>query len=389
MPNKAALVDAVSAGILSRADADRLDAFWQGRPGWSGDAGSEQPSASAGSEETGEPLLEDSEAPRFSTGFHDILVSLGIGIGGIGLITLVPPFLVLPFIWAMAELVVRRQRLALAAIALTAFWAVASVYMVLMFGIDVASPAFSAGLGDEITARVLYLSAVNVGLFAILMAPFFWRFRVPISLMMVITACVATASLLFAAALSLLVRPVGPDGLHWFYGRVYPLMIVTVMFGAAVWFDLADPARRTRRSDVAFWLHLIVAPLLLFALLSLLGVWSGDYFFLGLVDAPSGQSVVPILLVLLLLLMIGLVLDRRAFVTSGLVSLGTIIGYLISELGLRLDSMFAAAAITLGLIVIVVALGWNPMRRRLLSLFPPALRQRLPIIRGVVPAGSR
>jgi hypothetical protein len=34
------------------------------------------------------------------------------------------------------------------------------------------------------------------------------------------------------------------------------------VFTLAMWYDGRDPARITRRSDVAFWLHLLAAPML-------------------------------------------------------------------------------------------------------------------------------
>ena len=64
------------------------------------------------------------------------------------------------------------------------------------------------------------------------------------------------------------------------YGAV-GLVFAVALFSLAMQFDLADRLRVTRRSDVAFWLHLAAAPALLYAIFAaLLGsegfVFSGD-----------------------------------------------------------------------------------------------------------------
>ena len=51
-------------------------------------------------------------------------------------------------------------------------------------------------------------------------------------------------------------------------------------FALAMWWDVSDPERVTRRSDVAFWLHLLAAPLIAHALFT--GIRDGDA---GLVTA--------------------------------------------------------------------------------------------------------
>ena len=47
------------------------------------------------------------------------------------------------------------------------------------------------------------------------------------------------------------------------------------VFLFAMWWDSSDPRRETRRSDVAFWLHLLSAPLIVHPIFSLLGLTEG------------------------------------------------------------------------------------------------------------------
>src|SRR3546814_9276669 len=48
------------------------------------------------------------------------------------------------------------------------------------------------------------------------------------------------------------------------------------VFALAMWWDRSDRVRQTRRSDVAFWLHLLAAPMIAHPIFFLLGVTQGD-----------------------------------------------------------------------------------------------------------------
>ena len=43
-----------------------------------------------------------------------------------------------------------------------------------------------------------------------------------------------------------------------------PLLLLCglAVFALAMRFDLSDPKRQTRRTDIAFWLHMLAAPLI-------------------------------------------------------------------------------------------------------------------------------
>ena len=47
------------------------------------------------------------------------------------------------------------------------------------------------------------------------------------------------------------------------------------VFTLAMWWDRSDRVRQTRRSDVAFWLHLLAAPMIAHPVFHLLGVTDG------------------------------------------------------------------------------------------------------------------
>ena len=55
----------------------------------------------------------------------------------------------------------------------------------------------------------------------------------------------------------------------------FVLLLGIGMFLFAMWWDASDRARVTRRSDVAFWLHLLAAPMIVHPVFTLLGLNNG------------------------------------------------------------------------------------------------------------------
>ena len=74
--------------------------------------------------------------------------------------------------------------------------------------------------------------------------------------------------------------------------------------------DISDRSRQTRRSDVAFWLHLLAAPMIAHPLFAWLGIADGDTVGLG--------GVVVVLAVYVVFGLVALAVDRRALLVSAL-----------------------------------------------------------------------
>ena len=68
---------------------------------------------------------------------------------------------------------------------------------------------------------------------------------------------------------------------------LFALLLGIGVFLFAMWWDASDPVRQTRRSDVAFWLHLLAAPLIVHPIFSLLGLTDGS--------ASTGEAVIVLL----------------------------------------------------------------------------------------------
>ena len=113
-----------------------------------------------------------------------------------------------------------------------------------------------------------------------------------------------------AIAVGLLVAALGENAeqaKNVILGFVLALGIGVFLF--AMWWDGSDRARLTRRADVAFWLHLLAAPMIVHPVFTLLGLNDGN--------ATIGEGLVVILLYVVLGLT-ALAIDRRALLVSAL-----------------------------------------------------------------------
>src|SRR5262249_17034056 len=95
---------------------------------------------------------------------------------------------------------------------------------------------------------------------------FHWRrFMVPIT----IAAGAATAAAL-VLGLAVAAGPSLADHL-----LILVLVAGFAVFALAMWWDMGDRTRTTRRSDVAFWLHLLAAPMLVHPIFAMMGMLQG------------------------------------------------------------------------------------------------------------------
>lgn len=347
MPTSEDWSAAVSAGLIDREGAERLAAFFAAR----------ERAAFAG----------DAEAVRFVRGFHDVFLAIGVailvfGVGfaamlfaGIPIGTIVPAAAA----WGLAEVFTRRRRLVLPSIVLGACFTAATgltVATLYALGLDLAT-AGSTDLPSDWSEGGIGMAGAAGGIAGAL--AFFARFRLPFAL--------------GAAALSAVILVL--VALLWWGAADGPFSLVTLatgllVFALAMVFDLEDPGRSGLGSDNAFWLHLVAAPVIVYAAIGLFGIESR--FDLGLEDA---LVVVGIVVVLGL---VALAVDRRALLVAGLGYLGFAIGRLIAATELTSETIVAATLVVLGLVMVALGSGWQPARCGVLRLLPAALVRRLP-----------
>ncbi|OCP39189.1 hypothetical protein [Ensifer sp. LC163] len=307
---------------------------------------------------------EDSEQPRFVRGFHDILITIGVVVVLIGLWGLGGPFATLPVIVVLAEILVRRQRLALPSVALT---------LALVHWVAMATYAVLSGHRDEWHPQTLALTYLAA--FPIPLALFYWRYRVPLALagLVLSIASIAVMSVVSALDSGFGINVASDD----YISLLPPILLIGALgvFAVAMRYDVSDPQRVTSRSDTAFWLHLTAAPALLYSMMGLVFMPnSGGTWWDG--QASFGQAVAAILIVALFMLA-GLVIDRRAFVTSGLLSLGGAVWTMLSKSGASLDSYVFVAFAVVGVTVLFIGIFWQRLRRVVMNLLPAGITTRL------------
>jgi len=125
--------------------------------------------------------------------------------------------------------------------------------------------------------------------------------------------------------------------------------------------------RQTRRSDVAFWLHLLAAPLLVHPIFTMLGVTGGK--------AGLGQALAVVVLYVAIAL-VSLAVDRRALMVSALTYVLFAFTALLKQFGV-VSLGFAITALAIGAALLLLSAFWHPTRAFVLGFLPPSLQQRL------------
>ena len=314
----------------------------------------------------------DDEALRFVSGFADIFVTIGIVLftGALAVIVgwggrwTAAAAAVALATWPLAELFTRRRRMALPSIVLLLGFC-AGAFLALLGGVATGPVSAAMGLAalhgsappDDSSA--LLLAALGATLLAML---HYRRFGVPIT--------IAAGMLILLLALFGLLLITAPDaGPRAYAALAFAWGLVT--FALAMRYDLSDAARTTRRSDIAFWLHLLAAPLVVHALVDQVLPTGLDQMTMPVAGAVLAGFV--------LLGAIALIIDRRAVLVAGLLYAGIAFGSVIQSFGLSNSNLLVPIVLcTLGALILVLSAGWLSLRAALLRLCPAGLASRLP-----------
>ena len=143
------------------------------------------------------------------------------------------------------------------------------------------------------------------------------------------------------------------------------------VFCYAMWWDLSDRLRTTKRSDVAFWLHLVAAPLIAHPLFYWMGVTDGGS--VGVLTA------VGVLVIYVAFGLIALTVDRRALLVSALAYVLIALAQLFRNYG-AIELSVALTALLIGSALLGLSAWWQMIRRSLVGVLPSYARIRLPPI---------
>ncbi len=300
--------------------------------------------------ESNRSTAADEESFRLVTSFHYVFVVIAcllLLVSSAWVVTGVHPALAMAVVtllsWGLSELFVRKRKMALPAIVLlmTFVRSIFAGFMVL----------FESTLEQMF---VMSAAASSIG------AWLHWkRFQVPITV-----AAGAAFDVVFVISLFMIVYP------NLFDYTLYLIFLSGVItFGIAMAWDSADVSRVTRKSDVAFWLHLVSAPLIVHPIFSNLGVLEGD---------DSLISVVTIMELYVVLTLISLVINRRAFMVSSLAYVLFALIVLLSTYGFAGDSI-AFVGVFVGFSLLLLSGFWHKARCQLVKYLPKMIQNKVPL----------
>jgi hypothetical protein len=248
--------------------------------------------------------------------------------------------------WCLSEFFVLKRKMALPAIVLL---------------LSFVGGAFS--LSISALSLSFELSAVAATAITSVAAYFHWRrFGVPIT---IAVGTAAVVGLLVSVIVSIL--PVAKD---WLLSIVFLCGIFTFAF--AMFWDSSDTSRTTSKSDTAFWLHLLSAPMIIHPVFSSLGVLNGN---------ESLSSMLIVFILYLFMTSISIVIDRRAFMVSSLVYVLYALSTLIKIYG-GVGYSFALTGVCMGGALLLLSAYWNPVRSVLVDKLPDAMKFYIPNIRN-------
>ncbi|MBY6129226.1 hypothetical protein KUW15_10915 [Qipengyuania aquimaris] len=314
----------------------------------------------------------DAEHFRLITGFNDIFVSIGAVILLMAMAAIgdaiwsnnngpspASGLLVAGTAWLLAEFFTAKRRMALPSIILLLGF-VGGVFFGLL-GVSINVAGVNNGPGNETLAVLLVALSALVTAGA---AWFHWRrFMVPI------TIAAGTAAIA-GTVIALIVAAVGTNNQNM---ETIVLSLVFVagltIFGFAMRWDMSDPRRETRRSDVAFWLHLLAAPMIAHPIFALLGVTDGDNI--------GAAAAVGVLAVYIVFGVVALAVDRRALLVSALAYVLIALTFLFREFG-AVELNFALTALVIGSALLTLSALWTPIRRAVVKGLPGDMQARLP-----------
>jgi hypothetical protein len=355
------LDDAVASGVISAAAADALRAYIEGQRS---------------------TAIPDEEQFRLLTGFNDIFVSIAAAIllfavGWIGqsigqatglIITdgdkfgpsFLAPLAVAATSWALALFFTAKRRMALPSILLLLSFVGGVLASTGFLLVQVIGP-------DRFNDQNQVLAATVGGVSAAVAAAAAWlhwrRFTVPIT----VAAGAAAVAGIFLAIVVAIVQPGdGEAAKNVILGFV--LLLGIGMFLFAMWWDSSDRARLTRRSDVAFWLHLLAAPMIAHPIFSLMGLNNGT--------VGIGEALVVVGLYVLFGLT-ALAVDRRALLVSALAYVLYALTELFKQFG-AVELNIALTALIIGSALLLLSAYWHQARRLIVTRLPSNLQARLP-----------
>ncbi|MBM7067235.1 hypothetical protein [Actibacterium sp. 188UL27-1] len=235
----------------------------------------------------------------------------------------------------LATYFTRRRRMVAPSIALTVM-------------VGLSATQIGIGLGNEIGETIFV-----TGLCCTIALTGFWAvFRIPFAMLLIALSVFTACFGLLASGGGVIQSPLelfllSDDG---------PLAILTIGLGLlgfaiALWFDMSDPHRVTRRAQNGFWLHIISAPAIV------------NTVALTLFQAETIASYLTLLCFLAVIAVMAIAIDRRSFLVSG-------VGYVVALAVTVAEDQAFWAILLLGVGLVLLGAQWEKLRRGLMNTLP-------------------
>ena len=299
--------------------------------------------------------IADEENIRLIGGFNDIFIVIACALllfSSLWAVKTIDPRLGLATFavlsWALAEFFVLKRKMAFPAIMLL---------LAFIGGVFNLSMEVFATLGEQAV-----IAATGASVIA---AYCHWRrFHVPIT---IAAGTAATAGFIVSSFVSTFTTPEMINVLtDWILVVIFACGISTFLF--AMFWDASDRERVTSRTDTAFWLHLLSAPLIIHPVFLGVGILNGE---------ESISSIAIIITLYLLMSLVSIIIDRRAFMVSSLVYVLYALSSLMSMYG-DVGTNFAMAGVAIGAALLLLSALWHPVRGMIVTVLPNAVKQLVP-----------
>lgn len=337
---------AVAAGAITEAQAANILTISQDRQGHR------------------QHMRGEDEPFEFFRGFSEIFISVGLVIFLSGILMLLGfvgissqaftfiPAVMAVVVWWMARYFTLKRRMILP-----------SMFLAVSFG--VAFSTFVIGIMSQqdwpnaqriLTHSCLYGAAA--------MAIWYWRFRLPVAMFFAglgVLGALYANTLTIEDALNVLAGKFDVD--FFDLGSSSGFAAATLIFGIGafvlgMWFDMRDPHRLGRRAATGFWLHLLAAPALVNTVALTLYNLGGT---LGMISMAAAISLIAVM---------ALVIDRRSFLTAGIIYIALVISWVIQGDEGRSFGQYIAIMLILGAFITALGTWWVQLRAALMRKLP-------------------
>jgi len=321
-------------------------------------------------QQTHAALPDEDEPFAIFLGFSEIFISLGLCIlyaGAIGFLTALDSLagaaaIITVFSFGLSHYFIKIRRMVLPSIVSSTAFTLSLIMIMMPLSIDLLKPD---GTGDAPTLATLLLPLIPAFGALIWM---YRKYRLPFLVflgglvgfgLLQALAGLITASTFdlfeFEHLMDLSANPI-LAGSWLLFG------LIALAFG--LYFDFRDPYRTGNASKSAFWLHLLSGP-------SLLNVIAFNIYQEG-----STTSYILTTLLLVLFVIVALIIDRRSFISAGILYLGFVVSWATKNLGLDTDDL---SLLLLGIIITAMATWWHKLRHILMTRLPDfPYKDRLP-----------